>query len=53
MQTTKKLIAIHLREWFYSCFKIFLSIDRLIRKQAITVLGKKKRYRGQCMYTYC
>lgn len=55
-ENNKKLKAIHLRECFYPCFKIFLLVDRLIRKQTIMVLGEKKKYRGQyifCVYTYC
>lgn len=49
-ENNKKLKAIHLRECFYPCFKIFLLVDRLIRKQTITVLGEKKKYRGQYIF---
>jgi hypothetical protein len=46
----RKLKAIHLRELFYPCFKLFLRIDRLLRKQKIILMGNKEKYKGQYIF---
>lgn len=46
----KKLKCIRLRETLYPLFVKFVAVDRIIRKQTITVLGNKKRYKEQIIY---
>lgn len=46
----KKLKLIRLREGLYPIFIIFLMLDRLIRRQKITILGEHKQDRGQVIY---
>ena len=46
----RKLKAIHARKAFYPCFKIFLKIDRLFRRQKIIVLGNKPSKKGQYIF---
>ena len=46
----KKLKHIQLREALYPLFVKFVVLDRIFRKQKITVLGNQKKYRGQVIY---
>lgn len=46
----KRLKNIQLREAFYPLFTIFLKLDRLFRRQTITVIGNHKTYTGQVIY---
>lgn len=46
----KTLKYIHIREIFYPLFTIFLRIDRLFRKQTITVLAQTEKISGQVIY---
>lgn len=46
----KKLKHIRLREALYPVFIKFLAVDRLFRKQQITVLGRHNRDKGQFIF---
>lgn len=49
-EQNKRLKYIQLREAFYPLFFIFLVLDRIFRKQTITVLGNQKKYKGSVIY---
>ena len=46
----KKLKHIQLREALYPLFVKFLVLDRIFRKQTITILGNQKKYKEQVIY---
>jgi 1-acyl-sn-glycerol-3-phosphate acyltransferase len=46
----KKLKNIKLRERAYPLFAGLLKIDRILRKQTITVIGNHKKHKGQVIY---
>lgn len=46
----KKLKYIQLRETLYPLFVKFLVLDRISRKQTITVLGNQRKYKGPVIY---
>lgn len=46
----KKLKYIRLRKAFYTLFAKFLTVDRIFRKQTITVISRQKKYREQIIY---
>lgn len=46
----KRLKNIRLREAFYPVFQKFLTLDRLFRKQKVTVIGSYKKHTGQVIY---
>lgn len=46
----KKLKHIQHREAVYPLFALFLKLDRLFRKQTITVLGEQNKYSGQVIF---
>lgn len=46
----KKLKYIQLRETLYPLFVKFLVLDRIFRKQTITVLGNQRKYKGPVIY---
>lgn len=46
----KRLKNIRLREWFYPLFSVFLKLDRLFRRQSITVIGNYKKHTGQTIF---
>lgn len=46
----KRLKCIQFREAFYPVFRKFLTLDRLFRKQTVTVIGNNKKYTGQVIY---
>lgn len=46
----KELKHIRHREALYPLFALILKLDRLFRKQTITVLGKQNKYNGQVIY---
>lgn len=45
-----KLKNIRFREKIYPVFILFLKLDRLFRKQTITVIGARKKYKEQVIY---
>lgn len=45
-----RLKHIRLRKTFYPIFARLLMVDRLFRKQTITVLGKQKKYKEQVIF---
>jgi len=46
----KKLKCIRLREVLYPLFVKFVTLDRIARKQTITVFGNQKKYKEQVIY---
>ena len=46
----KRLKNIQLREAFYPLFAVVLKLDRLFRKQKVTVIGNRKKYKGQVIF---
>lgn len=46
----KRLKSIRAREAFYPVFRKFLTLDRLFRKQKVTVIGNRKKYKGQVIF---
>lgn len=46
----KRLKNIQLREAFYPLFAVFLKLDRLFRKQKVTAIGNRKKYKGQVIF---
>lgn len=46
----KRLKNIQLREAFYPLFAVFLKLDRLFRKQKVTVIGNRKKYKEQVIF---
>jgi hypothetical protein len=46
----KKLKNIKLRERAYPLFAGLLKIDRILRKQTVTVIGNHKKHKGQVIY---
>lgn len=43
----KRLKNIQLREAFYPLFAVFLKLDRLFRKQKVTVIGNRKNIKNK------
>ncbi|MBQ8231869.1 MAG: hypothetical protein IJZ34_08095 [Lachnospiraceae bacterium] len=46
----KKLKHIRLREKFYPVFVKFLAVDRIFRRQTVTVIGNRKKYKEQVIF---
>lgn len=46
----KKLKHIRLREVLYPLFVSFVALDRIFRRQTITILGNHKKYKEQVIY---
>ena len=46
----KRLKNIQLREAFYPLFAVVLKLDRLFRKQKVTVIGNRKKYKEQVIF---
>ena len=46
----KKLKNIHVRELCYPVFRLFLSVDRLFRKQVVTVLNPPPKRKGRAIF---
>ena len=46
----KKLKNIHVRELCYPVFRLFLSVDRLCRKQVVTVLNPPPKRKGRAIF---
>ena len=46
----KPLKHIRLREAFYPVFAKFLSLDRIFRKQTVTVIGDRKKYQERVIF---
>lgn len=46
----KKLNHIQLRKAFYPLFSGFLALDRIFRKQSVTVMGRRRNYDGPVIY---
>lgn len=46
----KKPGKIHIREMFYPVFRAFLAVDRVFRKQTVTVIGSPHRIKEQVIF---
>lgn len=41
---------IHIREMFYPVFRAFLTVDRIFRKQSVTIISPPHKYKGQVIF---
>lgn len=41
---------IHIREMFYPVFRAFLTVDRMFRKQTVTVISPPHKYKGRVIF---
>lgn len=46
----KRLKYIRAREAFYPAFRKFLTLDRIFRKQTVTIIGNYKKQKGQVIF---